>query len=164
MFDAGQIPYSEIDAFEPGDQQVGEWTFEERLLMNERFVARVRRAIALGLECCSRPAGNQALEQMDSKEKLCAHCGDVFVPRRRDTLYCSMSCNQMSYHSAGGNANVQQLTPSLSPPFKDEPETASSPAWLARPPWCRSLGRMLLLAFRPLLSRQLSRMHQCQPI
>jgi hypothetical protein len=97
MFDAGQHPYDAISTFEPGDQQVGEWSFEQRLRMNEAFVERVQRAIALGLECCSRPAGDHVLQPMDSKKKLCAHCGDEFVPRRRDTLYCSINCNQKAY-------------------------------------------------------------------
>jgi hypothetical protein len=66
MFDAGQHPYDAISA--------------QRLQMNERFVERVQRAIALGLEGRSRPAGDQALRQMNGEEKICAHCGDVFAP------------------------------------------------------------------------------------
>ena len=30
-------------------------------------------------------------------EKICEHCGDLFIAKRKDVTYCSASCRQMAY-------------------------------------------------------------------
>jgi hypothetical protein len=42
--------YSAIGNFEPGDEQEGAWSTEQRLKMDRRFVERLERAIAQGKE------------------------------------------------------------------------------------------------------------------
>ena len=34
---------------------------------------------------------------MQENEKLCLHCGEVFIPNRSDAQYCSSSCKQLAY-------------------------------------------------------------------
>ena len=76
---------------EPGDEIAGEWTLERLLRMNDRFVERLERAFAHGLE--RRP--NQADQQLrrttpvNGGDVICAHCGDRFTPFRSDMKYCS---------------------------------------------------------------------------
>lgn len=36
---------------------------------------------------------------MKQKEKTCAHCGEEFLPERRNGIYCSNTCRQYSYLS-----------------------------------------------------------------
>lgn len=36
---------------------------------------------------------------MKQKEKTCAHCGEIFLPERRNGIYCSNTCRQYSYLS-----------------------------------------------------------------
>ena len=39
--------------FEPGDEIAGEWTHEQRIRMDRKFVARLERAFRRGSELCS---------------------------------------------------------------------------------------------------------------
>ena len=50
MSDVSRTSPGEASTYEPGDEVAGGWSFEALHLMTERFVARVRRAIAEGLE------------------------------------------------------------------------------------------------------------------
>ena len=34
---------------------------------------------------------------MQENEKICLHCGEVFIPNRSDAQYCSPSCKQLAY-------------------------------------------------------------------
>lgn len=38
-------------------------------------------------------------------EKICEHCGDLFIVKRKDVLYCSASCRQMAYLNRRLNAH-----------------------------------------------------------
>jgi hypothetical protein len=99
----GRPPHLHIKGMypEPGDEIAGEWTIERLLRMNERFVERLERAFARGLE--RRP--NQADQQLrrttpvNGGDTICAHCGDPFTPFRSDMKYCSQRCRQAAYHA-----------------------------------------------------------------
>ena len=38
-------------------------------------------------------------------EKICEHCGDLFIVKRKDVVYCSASCRQMAYLNRRLNAH-----------------------------------------------------------
>lgn len=38
-------------------------------------------------------------------EKICEHCGDLFIVKRKDVVYCSASCKQMAYLNRRLNAH-----------------------------------------------------------
>ena len=99
--------------YEPGDEITGGWTLERLLRMNNRFVERLERAVARGLETLPRQAGDGAhrrqelAAQVNGRDSTCAHCGDPFVPIRGNQKYCSERCRQAAYH--------QRLAPAESP-------------------------------------------------
>jgi hypothetical protein len=87
----------------PSDEIAGGWTFERLLQMNDRFIERVERAIACGLETLPQQAGDEARQRREPTARVngdttCAHCGRAFVPFRSDMKYCSQSCRQAAYH------------------------------------------------------------------
>lgn len=46
-------------------------------------------------------------------EKICEHCGDLFIAKRKDVVYCSASCRQMAYmerrlNSFSGSEDISQ--------------------------------------------------------
>jgi hypothetical protein len=88
---------------EPSDEISGGWTPERLLQMNDRFVERVERAIACGLE--SRPRETEQARhcrestvRANENRTPCAHCGNAFTPIRSDMKYCSIRCRQLAYH------------------------------------------------------------------
>jgi hypothetical protein len=87
--------HGETNAFEPGDEVTGGWSFEALHLMNERFVARVRRAIACGLEAPPQAAFEGPVRAYSGP--TCAHCGKPFATTRSDKKYCSQWCCQAAY-------------------------------------------------------------------
>jgi hypothetical protein len=87
--------HGETSTYEPGDEVAGGWSFDRRLLMNERFVARVRRAIARGLETAPQTAFECSVRAFTGP--TCAHCGAPFATTRSDKIYCSQWCCQAAY-------------------------------------------------------------------
>jgi hypothetical protein len=87
--------HSETNAFEPGDEVAGGWTFEHLQLMDNRFVARVRRAIAHGLEAPPQAALKYPARAYTGP--ICAHCSEPFATTRSDKIYCSQWCCQAAY-------------------------------------------------------------------
>jgi hypothetical protein len=89
---------------EASDEISGGWTLERLLRMNDRFVDRMERAIASGLEMLPEQAGNEARRRQDPTARVngngtpCAHCGADFTPFRTDMKYCSVGCRQAAYH------------------------------------------------------------------
>jgi hypothetical protein len=88
--------HSEVSTYKPGDEVAGGWTFEHLHLMNERFVARVRQAIACGLEA-PPPGAGCAPPARTYTGPICAHCGKPFATTRSDKIYCSQWCCQAAY-------------------------------------------------------------------
>jgi hypothetical protein len=72
--------------------------------MNERFVERLERAIARGLETRPQEIDDEARQRreraarMNSGDPTCAHCSNAFVPIRSTQKYCSERCRQAAYH------------------------------------------------------------------
>jgi hypothetical protein len=87
------------DLCESGDEIAGEWTPDELLRMNARFVERLEHVIARGLERrpdqAHHPLGDTGLA--NGRDKLCVRCGDQFTPIRSDMIYCSVGCRQAAY-------------------------------------------------------------------
>lgn len=54
-------------------------------------------------------------------EKLCEHCGHVFMAKRNDSLYCSASCRQMAYME-------RRLNPLISYPSIDGYSNSGDPS------------------------------------
>jgi hypothetical protein len=91
--------------YEPGDEIAGAWTVERLLRMNERFVERLERAFARGLENRPQETTNEAhrrqehAAQMNGESPICTRCGDAFVPIRGgdQQKYCSPRCRELAY-------------------------------------------------------------------
>jgi len=91
--------------YEPGDEIAGGWTVEHRIRMNDRFVERVERAFARGLETRPQETADEAHQRqehaarMNGGDPICAHCGESFVPIRGGGLqkYCSRRCRELAY-------------------------------------------------------------------
>jgi hypothetical protein len=78
--------HNQIQDYEPGDEIIGGWPLDRLLHMDNRFVERLKHAIARGLE--KRPQGTE----MPSDDKVCARCGRPFHPTRSNAAYCSRGC------------------------------------------------------------------------
>jgi hypothetical protein len=95
--------HSKMRDSEPGDEIAGGWTLERLLRMNDRFVERVERAIACGLESLPQETEQarrcrEHTPQVNGHGAPCAHCGAAFTPFRSDMKYCSVRCRQAAYH------------------------------------------------------------------
>jgi len=90
--------------YEPGDEIAGGWTLERLLRMNDRFVERLERAIARGLESRPQETEDEARRRrehaalMNGRDTTCAHCDKAFAPIRSTQKYCSERCRQAAYH------------------------------------------------------------------
>jgi hypothetical protein len=94
------------DTFEPGDEIPGGWSLEQLLRMNERFVERVERAFARGLETHPGETADgthrrqeRAIQMNGGDDPICIRCGDSFVPIRggNQQKYCSHHCRELAY-------------------------------------------------------------------
>ena len=91
--------------YEPGDEVTGAWTVERLLRMNDRFVERLERAFARGLETRPQETEDEAHQrrehaaQMNGKSPICTRCGDAFVPIRGgdQQKYCSHRCRELAH-------------------------------------------------------------------
>ena len=92
--------------YEPGDEITGGWPPERLLRMNERFVERLERAFARGLETRPQETADEAHRRREHVERvnggddpICAHCSESFVPIRGGGLqkYCSRRCRELAY-------------------------------------------------------------------
>ena len=93
-------------SYEPGDEITGAWTAERLLRMNERFVERLERAFARGLERRPQETGDEAHQRREhatqmngGDDPICTRCGDTFVPIRGgdQQKYCSRRCRELAY-------------------------------------------------------------------
>jgi uncharacterized OB-fold protein len=70
--------------------------------MNDRFVERLERAIARGLEKPPQETEEEARRRREHTARVngttCAHCGKTFVPVRSTKQYCSVRCRHAAYH------------------------------------------------------------------
>lgn|SRR5262245_1255874 len=98
----GRPPYTHSQIrdgdYEPGDEMVGGWSLQQLHDMNDRFVERMNRAIALGLEAPPQGAPQQdAPPTQIHNGSACAHCGRPFFTTRSDKKFCSQWCCQAAY-------------------------------------------------------------------
>ena len=91
--------HSQQGHWEPGDEIAGGWTVEHLIRMNDRFVERLKRAFARGLETRPQEIDDEARQRreraarMNSGDPTCAHCSNAFVPICSTQKYC-----QAAYH------------------------------------------------------------------
>ena len=89
--------HSQQGNWEPGDEIAGGWTVEHLIRMNDRFVERLERAIARGLEKPPQETEEEARRRREHTARVngttCAHCSNAFVPICSTQKYC-----QAAYH------------------------------------------------------------------
>jgi len=70
--------------------------------MNERFVERLERAIARGLETRPQETEDEARRRREHAAQVngttCAYCGNAFTSIRSTKKYCSHRCRRAAYH------------------------------------------------------------------
>jgi hypothetical protein len=93
----GRPPYlhSHSEAYEPGDEIIGGWPIDRLLRMNDRFVERLKHAIARGLEKRPKETDDDAQRRREQSihdgGRICT-CGKAFRPIRSNQVYCSKRC------------------------------------------------------------------------
>jgi hypothetical protein len=63
-----------------------------------RYLRHKRKETVFCSEACQRAIHNSRARLKRIRElKLCAKCGEPFIPKRTDSKYCSVACKQSMY-------------------------------------------------------------------